>query len=125
MAASRHGARLYSGMLRWAIIAGLAAAVLSGCKASFDHPADTLGYRTRQGDPPSLVFSPPEVPHDEWDAWYAGRNDYRPSTPAGLRSSVIEATTTYTVDRQWISNGRVHDHYHTTTYTARSSQTVR
>jgi hypothetical protein len=114
-------------MLRWAIIAGLAAAVLTGCQTvGFDHPEDTLNYRTRHGDPPSLVFSPPEAPgsDDPW-AWYAGRRDLRTSTPAGLRSTTFETTTTYTVDRQWISNGRVRDNYHTTTYTAQTTQTAR
>jgi len=57
--------------------------------------------------------------------WYAIRNEVEPAVNAGLRLPVLEESHTVTVDRQHISNGRVHDHFRTTTYRDQHRRTVR
>lgn len=100
---------------------------LAGCQtATFDQPSDTLGYRTREGAPPSLVFSPPEAADSDapW-LWYAGRRDVQPYTASGYRTATVESTVTFTRDHQSQHGGRVYDNYHSTTYSTQQSQTVR
>lgn len=110
-----------------AILLGVGVLLLGGCQTvSFHDDADTLGYRTRAGDPPSLVFSPPEVPgSDDPYAWFADRGHYRPSTSAGFRSATVETITNLTVDRQRVINGTPRDNFRSTTFRSSTSQTIR
>ncbi|MEM1355677.1 MAG: hypothetical protein AAGC44_10115 [Planctomycetota bacterium] len=49
------------------------------------------------------------------DDWYLNRRDFRPSVQAGYVSARRETTVTFTRDSQYISGGRVRDHYRQTT----------
>ena len=57
--------------------------------------------------------------------WYAVRNEYKPTVTAGVELPTLERSVTQTVDRQRVINGRVRDHYRTTTYRERVRRTVR
>ncbi len=57
--------------------------------------------------------------------WYADRNDHTPVADGGYRLPTVESSVTYTRDRQYHSNGRVHDQFNSTTYRSEHRQIVR
>ncbi|MCE9590696.1 MAG: hypothetical protein K8S99_09255 [Planctomycetes bacterium] len=57
--------------------------------------------------------------------WYAARNDHRLATYAGHQTPTYEQSATLTYDRQSSSNGRVYDHFNSTTYRSSVRETVR
>lgn len=57
--------------------------------------------------------------------WYADRNDHSPAANAGYARPTVQSSVTITRDRQYSSNGRVHDHFYSTTYRREYRATVR
>jgi len=99
------------------LVIGLA---LGGCAASHP-PARQVDYgRTfdRDGAPRSLVLSHPEAAGDDY-AWYASRNDFARSTVVERDGLVYDVSVDRVYDRLHTHNGRVHDHYHQSSYRQR------
>jgi hypothetical protein len=58
-------------------------------------------------------------------SWYDGRNDRTLAVNAGYDLPSLQRSVTLTRDRQYLSNGRVHDIYSSTTYRTEYRQNVR
>jgi len=112
---------------RGRILLGVLALVLStgigGCQSNWMLHDANLGmsrdehHETRSTALPSKHVRVLGLAHGaEPDAWYASRNDAQLTVEAGHRSAIYDAQYTFTRDQQYISNGRVRDHYNQRTY---------
>lgn len=103
------------------LVALSALLLLAGCHSRpglTDRDREPL--RTYHGPARSIVL-PIDRPvrttqqSDAYEPWYAGRRDYGPSVSVD-RGDGYSYSVTITRDRQYISHGRVYDHYDKTTY---------
>ena len=110
------------------LAAGLSLAALVGCasepRPTWQPQPDPLALRPAPEQPtanerPGTARQPGRLP------WYAIRNEVEPTVNAGIRLPVIEESYTTTVDRQRVINGRVYDHYRSTTYRDQLRRTIR
>ena len=105
-----------------AAMLGLSALLLVGCQTRPGYSLrDVQPMYDDYGHARSLVLSTPAVrstqqTRHQHEPWYAGRRDVGPFVTAGTISPRYERSVTYSTDRQYISNGRVYDHYQETTH---------
>ena len=57
--------------------------------------------------------------------WYVDRRDRYPVASAGIQGPTLEEIYVFTYDRQSHHDGRVRDHFHSTTYRTKTMRTER
>jgi len=97
--------------------------VLAGCQQNQLRPVDLRPQLDADGQRRSVVLDTPLLNHIETRQalspglpWYAARNDLSPAANGGYRQPTVQSSVTMTQDRQYSSNGRVHDQFYSTTY---------
>ncbi len=117
----------------WACLL-IAFAAMVGCEGmrplAYEQPTGPNPFVPGRSE--SIVFDSPAVRvlteagfRTEGQAWYASRNDVRPTVFAGYRGATIDEVVNVTYDRQSITSGRVRDDYYSTTYRQSVTRTVR
>lgn len=137
---TRHTLRPCQGMaarpFQLAVLTLLLAGSMIGCSSSRstwgEYDPDPR-FRRPAPAPRSLAMDAPKlhraIENANFDPgtqpWYAARNDRRLTTTSGYQSTVYEQSVTYSYDRQSSHQGRVYDHFNSTTYRVRSEATSR
>lgn len=106
---------------------------LTGCEQA--RPIVSYDRRPQldaDGAPRSLVVQTPLLQHLQAREsasvslpWYADRNDRSLAADAGYQLPTLQDSVTITRDRQYHNNGRVRDHFSSTTYSAERRRAVR
>lgn len=87
---------------------------------------DTDGVRRSVALDPSLLHHlRTSQPGYGAQAWYEGRNDRTLAVSSGYDLPTLQSSYTLTRDRQYTSNGRVHDTFSATTYRSEYRQSIR
>ena len=117
-------------LLLLSIIVG-ALLALTGCQqpprpVDLGPQLDADGYRRSVAlDTSLLQYIDSKRPASSSLPWYANRNDLSPAATAGYRLPTVQSSVTITRDRQHSSNGRVRDHFYSTTYRREYRRAVR